>query len=78
MSEQVTTKASLFQKAAAQPQRGFLVEIDVSDVREVRPDWDERQAIAFLTQHSQEIADQMPEAGITAVIALANGSEHAN
>jgi len=78
MSKPVKTKLGLFQRAAAKPHRSFLVEIDVDDVRKVRPDWTEPEAIAFLAARHDQIADQMLEAGMTAVIALARGSEHAN
>jgi len=71
-------KIGFFRHARNRPQRGFLVEIDVSDIRKVRPDWDDQQATAFLQQHGQRIANHMLEAGMTAVIALVIGSDYAN
>jgi hypothetical protein len=78
MSNQVNTKLGLFQQAAARSQRTLQAEIDVDVVRRVRPAWTERQAVAFLAEHRERIAERMLEAGIAAVIALVDGGSHAH
>ena len=76
MNEQKKPKISLFQQARNRPQRSFLVEIDADDVRQIRPDWNEQQAVAFLNQHSGQISDDMLVAGLRTIVGLTGDADH--
>ncbi len=71
MTEGHNRKFSAF--ALAQKAKCFGVEIDVADVRSIRPDWTEKEAAEFLDTHRQRIAEHMLLHGMRYILELTHG-----
>lgn len=70
MKPKPKTRLSAF-GSADRSQQSFLVEIDLDDVRQIRPDWSEEQAKAFLLANRGQIASAMLTHGLKVIIELA-------
>jgi len=69
-------KLSIF--ALAHHSASISAEIEVKDVKELRPDWTTEQAVEFLREHRELIGPEMLLRGLTILTGLLERSKYDN